>query len=240
MDGNDISEQAAAKETGAQEPIARSLYAQPMSGAEIETRSFEIIDAEAPPHDFSPAQWEVVRRMIHTTADFGLMDHARFSPDAVSASAEALRAGKPLYVDSQMIRSGLSEARLQSVCPNYARENIHCHISDRDVAEQAREAGLPRSLFAIRKAKPILNGGIPVFGNAPVALLELNRMIIEEGVRPAFVVAMPVGFVHVEESKEELMSLGVPFIALAGRRGGSPLAVSVVHALCSIAKSLNE
>ncbi len=223
------------KETGSTRPLARSLYARPMSGEDIEARSFETIDAEAPPHDFSPTQWQVVRRMIHTTADFGLMDHVRFSSGAVSAGVAALRAGKPLYVDSQMIRSGLSLMRLRRVCPHYTAGGIHCHVSDTGVAEQARGAGLPRSLFAVRKAGPILNGGISVFGNAPVALLELNRMIMEEGVRPAFVVAMPVGFVHVEESKQELMSLGVPFIALAGRRGGSPLAVSAVHALCSLA-----
>jgi precorrin isomerase len=81
----------------------------------------------------------------------------------------------------------------------------------------------------------LLNGGIAVFGNAPVALLELNRMVLEENIRPALVIAMPVGFVHVVESKQELMSLGVPFIAIEGRRGGSTLAVSVVHALCTLA-----
>ncbi len=81
----------------------------------------------------------------------------------------------------------------------------------------------------------MLQGGIAVFGNAPVALMELNRFIMEEGIKPAIVIAMPVGFVHVSESKEELMSLDVPYIAVAGRRGGSPLAVSTVHALCSLA-----
>ncbi|MGZ3595746.1 MAG: precorrin-8X methylmutase, partial [Syntrophales bacterium] len=83
----------------------------------------------------------------------------------------------------------------------------------------------------------ILRGGIAVFGNAPVALLELNRMILEEDIHPAFVIAMPVGFVHVTESKEEIMSLDIPHIALTGRRGGSALAVSVIHALCSLAAS---
>jgi precorrin-8X/cobalt-precorrin-8 methylmutase len=87
----------------------------------------------------------------------------------------------------------------------------------------------------VRKARRILHGGMAVFGNAPVALLELNRMMMEENLRPAFVVARPVGFVHVVESKEELMSLDIPYIAVAGRRGGSPLAVSVIHALCSLA-----
>ncbi|MGC7880269.1 precorrin-8X methylmutase, partial [Desulforudis sp. 1190] len=94
--------------------------------------------------------------------------------------------------------------------------------------------GLPRSLFAVRMARPILEGGIALVGNSPVALLELNRMIREGEVRPALVVAMPVGFVHVEESKRELMELDVPYICLAGRRGGSTLAVAALHALAML------
>jgi len=220
----------------AHSPFIRTLYADPQSGHEIEELSFAIIDREAPPHRFSPEEWQVVRRMIHTTGDFAIMDNIRFSPQAIAKSREALRSGCPVYTDSNMMRAGLSMARLQAVHGAYNSGRIFCHIADSDVAGQAREAHLPRSLFAIRKAKSVLHGGIVAFGNAPVALLELNRMIIEENIRPALVIAMPVGFVHVLESKEELMSLDIPYIALAGRRGGSPLAVSVLHALCSIAQ----
>ena len=117
----------------------------------------------------------------------------------------------------------------------YRRESIICHVADTDVERKARKTGLPRSLIAIQKAKPLLDGAIVVIGNAPVALMELSRMIIEEGLRPSLVIAMPVGFVHVVESKEELMGLGGPHIATVGRRGGSPLAVSVIHALCGLA-----
>jgi len=215
--------------------LIHSLYDHPMSGDQIEERSFQIIDQETPEHNFSPDQWEIVRRMIHTTADFGLIREARFSPDAVDACVAALRSGAPIYVDSNMIKSGLSLARLRQVCPKYASDRILCHVADEDVVQAARENGLPRSLFAVRKAEAILHGAIAVFGNAPVALMELNRLILEEGITPALVVAMPVGFVHVVESKEELMSLNVPFIAIGGRRGGSPLAVSTLHALCSVA-----
>jgi precorrin isomerase len=102
--------------------------------------------------------------------------------------------------------------------------------------EDAHQSGLPRSVFAARKATGILHGGTAVFGNAPAALLELNRMILEEDIRPALVIAMPVGFVHVTESKDEIMSLDIPYITLAGRRGGSAIAVSVIHALCSLAE----
>ncbi len=216
-------------------PLVRGLYENPMSGEAIEAESFRIIDQEAGSHRFSRHQWEVVRRLIHTTADFGLTDHIRFSPDAIESAVKALGACAPIYVDSNMIRSGLSLARLKRVCPEYDAEKVFCHVADNDVAQLARENSLPRSLYAVRKAQPMLSGGIAVFGNAPVALMELNRMIIEDGLRPALVIAMPVGFVHVVESKDELMSLDVPYIALAGRRGGSPLAVSTVHALCSVA-----
>jgi precorrin isomerase len=216
-------------------PLMRSFYASPMSGEDIEAESLKTIDREAPEHRFPDAEWQVVRRMIHTTADFTLMEATRFSPDAIPAAMDALRSGRPLYVDSNMIRSGLSMARLKSVCPGYGPDSISCHVADGEVAGDAAKSGMPRSVFAVRKAKPILNGAIVLFGNAPIGLLELNRLIIEENIRPALVVAMPVGFVHVVESKQELMSLGVPFIALAGRRGGSTLAVSVVHALCLLA-----
>jgi len=206
-----------------------------MSGQAIESRSFEIIDEEARSDRFSSEEWQVVRRMLHTTADFGLVDTVRFSDDAIDSAVAALRRGSPIYADSNMIRTGISLARLRGVCPAYNSNDIVCYVADAGVAQEALDNGLPRSLYAVRKARAGLHGGIALFGNAPVALMELNRMIIEEGIRPALVVAMPVGFVHVTESKDELMALNVPYVAITGRRGGSPIAVSVVHALCSVA-----
>ncbi|HYA15761.1 MAG TPA: precorrin-8X methylmutase [Syntrophales bacterium] len=220
-----------------EKPFIHHFFADPKTGKEIEEWSFAIIDREAPRHHFAPDEWRVVRRMIHTTGDFSVMEAVRFSPDAISSAIKALKDGSPIYVDSNMIRSGLSRERLKAVNNDYGTDQIFCHIADADVARDARESGLPRSLFAVRKARPILSRCIAVFGNAPVALLELNRMIIEEGIRPAVVIAMPVGFVHVIESKEEMMSLDIPYIALKGRRGGSPIVVSVIHALCSLAES---
>ena len=217
-------------------PFIHHLLKNPLSGPDIEDRSFAIIDSEAPDRcGFSVDQWEVVRRLIHTTGDINLAGSVRFSPDAIASGIAALLRGASIYSDSNMIRSGLSLARLRSVNGGYAADRIACHVADADVAKEASANGLPRSLFAIRKAKALLEGGIVVFGNAPVALLELNRMIVEEGIRPALVVGMPVGFVHVVESKEELASLNVPFIGIEGRRGGSTLAVATVHALCTLA-----
>lgn len=218
-------------------PFIHQLLNHPISGPEIEARSFEQIDQELPDRaGFDLDQWEVVRRLIHTVGDTSLAAHVRFSKDAIQAGTAALLAGAPIYADSNMIRSGLSLARLRRVNPGYNPQRIACHVADPEVAEEAAQQGLPRSLFAIRKAKDQLHGGIAVFGNAPVALLELNRMIVEEKIRPALVVAMPVGFVHVVESKEELARLEIPFVGIEGRRGGSPLAVAALHALCTLAE----
>ena len=215
-------------------PFIHKFLQAPLSGPEIERRSFEAIDREAR-HAFPADQWEIVRRMIHTSGDRTLGGLIRFSPDAITAGIAALRQGRPIYTDSNMIRAGLSLARLKSANASYDAGSIFCHVADEDVARQSAQTKLPRSLFAVRKAKGMLDGGIAVFGNAPVALLELNRMIIEERIRPALVLAMPVGFVHVLESKEELMSLPVPYVAVTGTRGGSTLAVAALHAFCTLA-----
>lgn len=211
------------------------LYANPLSGPEIESLSFAAIDREAQQPVFDDDRWSIVRRMIHTCGDPSIAEWVRISEDAVAEGAAALRRCAPIYVDSNMIRAGISLTRLREVDARYAAGDVFCHIADPDVSAQAVRSSLPRSLFAVRKALPILNGGIAVFGNAPVALLELNRMIMEEGVRPALVIAMPVGFVHVVESKEEFLSLRIPYVAVTGRRGGSALAVSTIHALCALA-----
>jgi uroporphyrin-III C-methyltransferase len=214
--------------------LIHTLLRSPMDGEAIETLSLATIDREAPPNGYSPDEWAVVRRLIHTSADFAMIDLVRFSSDAIGSARRALRTGAPIFADSNMIRAGISLARLRSNCPSYSAASIHCHVADPDVAAEARSQHLPRSLFAVRKAAPLLDCGIALFGNAPVALMELNRAILEDGIRPALVIAMPVGFVHVEESKQELMSLNVPWISIPGRRGGSTLAVATLHALCML------
>jgi precorrin isomerase len=216
-------------------PFIHRLLENPISGPEIETKSFAQIDAEAGEHGFPADQWQIVRRLIHTSADFAMCDLIDFSEDAIVSGVAALKAGASIYSDSNMIRSGVSVARLQQVNGSYSRDSISCHVADEDIAAIARETGLPRSLYAIRKAKEQLDGGIVLIGNAPVALLELNRLAIEENIRPALVIGMPVGFVHVVESKEELETTGLPYILLRGRRGGSPLAVAALNALSIIA-----
>ncbi len=212
------------------------LLADSPVGEDIENSSFATIDREAAGHGFHPDQWEIVRRIIHTTGDVSIRESVRISDAAVDAGVAALLSGKPIYVDTNMIRSGLSIPRLRSVSGSYGRDDIYCHVSDKDVAGNAATLKLPRSVAAVRKAKPLfLEGGIAVFGNAPTGLLELSRMIIEEEVKPALVIGVPVGFVNVVESKAELIALDVPHIVLEGRRGGSPIAVAILHALCTVA-----
>lgn len=212
----------------------------PMSGSDIEERSFGIIDEEAPAHRFTPEEWQVVKRMIHTTGDFAIMDDIVFSTDAIRSAVAALKKGVPIYMDTNMIRSGLSLERLHRANHSYGTESLICYVSDADVVNEAKEKAVPRSLAAVKKAAPVLGGAIAAFGNAPVGLLEVNRMIIEEGLKPALVIAVPVGFVHVVESKDELLRLKVPFIALRGKRGGSAIAVAVLHALLSLAEQQNK
>ncbi|HET6146549.1 MAG TPA: precorrin-8X methylmutase [Polyangia bacterium] len=197
-------------------------------GRGIEERSFAIIDAEAGPHDFGAAEWQVVRRVIHATADFELKSLICFHPDAVSAGVRALRAGCPVIVDVKMIAAGLNEDRLAAYgCA------ITSYISDGDVIARAQAENSTRAIEAMRKAHRLgtLDGAMVAIGNAPTALLETVRLAREEGARPALVIGVPVGFVAAAESKEAARDLPVPFIVARGRKGGSPIAVAIIHAL---------
>ena len=203
-----------------------------LSGAEIERESFRVIEAECDLHERMPVEaWRIARRLIHTTADKSIADTLAFRHNPIESGLAALRRGAPIFCDSKMIRSGLSLERLQRLFPGYAASSLHCHISDEDVIARARREGHTRALCSAEKARPMLDGGIVLIGNAPLALARIARFILEEGVRPALVVGMPVGFVNVVESKELLATCPVPQIVLEGRRGGSALAVTTLHAV---------
>ncbi|TAJ23292.1 MAG: precorrin-8X methylmutase [Nitrospirae bacterium] len=197
-------------------------------GRNIEDGSFAIIDREAGAHDFGPSEWQVVRRVIHATADFEFKTLMRFHPDAVRAGVAALQGGCPLLVDVKMIAAGLNEERLSSYgC------KVHSFISDEDVIATAKANNSTRAIEAMRKAHRLnlLNGAVVAIGNAPTALLELARLIREEAARPALIIGVPVGFVSAAESKEVTLALPTPFIVARGRKGGSPIAVAIIHAL---------
>lgn len=197
-------------------------------GRSIENNSFAIVDAEVGPHGFDAEQWEIARRVIHATADFEFKDLLRMSPGAVRSGVEALRRGCPLIVDVNMIAAGLSAERLAT----YGCE-VHCFISDEDVVARAKLENSTRAIVSMQKAQErgLLDGAIVAVGNAPTALLELGRLVRAGVCRPALAVGVPVGFVSAAESKEDCATLPCPWIVTRGRKGGSPIAVAIVHAL---------
>jgi precorrin isomerase len=202
-----------------------------LSPEAIEQESFRRIEAEMPAPPFGPREWRVVRRMIHTTANFGLAGDVYFGHDPVTAGVEALRAGAPIYSDSTMIRAGLSLAKLRALNPGYGPDRLVCRIADPAVAEEARRRGQTRALVALERSRTEVDGGIVLIGNAPLALAGLARLIQESNVRPRLVIGMPVGFVNVVESKLMIMDTDVPQIVLKGRQGGSTLAVATLHGI---------
>lgn len=206
------------------------------AGRAIEHDSFSIIDREVGPHAYAPEQWPVVRRMIHANADFEFNGLTRFHPDAVQAALRAILAHSTrLVADVEMICVGLSQPRLQ-----HFGLGTHQFISDADVIERAQAEGTTRAVQAMRKAQRLglLDGAIVGIGNAPTALIEVVRLIREEGARPALVLGMPVGFVSAAESKALMAEVTeVPWIVIDGRKGGSTLVVAALHALLGLAEA---
>ncbi|WP_323142597.1 precorrin-8X methylmutase [Massilia phyllosphaerae] len=206
------------------------------AGQAIEHDSFAIIDAEAGTHAYTEQQWPIVRRMIHANADFDFNGLTDFHSNAIDAGIEAMLAGgRPVVADVEMICSGLSQPRLA----HFGMKTWQ-FISDADVIERAKQEDTTRAVQAMRKAasRGLLDGAIVGIGNAPTALIELVRLIREEGVRPALVVGMPVGFVSAAESKDLMAELqDVPWIVIRGRKGGSTLVVAALHALLALAEA---
>ena len=184
-------------------------------------------------HSFPLDQWQIIRRVIHTTGDFDYAQRVRFTPDAVSSGIEALRTRACIYADTRMIRAGLSPWRLQ-----WHGNEVYCPAENPQSRELAEKAGVTRTLAAFRDCAASLNGAVIAIGNAPTALLEVTRLIEEDGVRPALVIGVPVGFVQAEESKNALWNIvKQPSITVLGRKGGSSVAVAIIHALLELAKA---
>lgn len=201
---------------------------------EIETESFRIIDNEAGPHHWSRAEWPVVRRVIHTSADFEYVRSMRMSADAIAAGVKAILAGRGIVTDTTMALAGISKPRLAGFSIS-----SKCFVADPCVAAEAATQGITRSILAMRKGAADPHNGIFVIGNAPTALFELLRQVQKEGLLPDLVIGLPVGFVGAEESKEELLAVaaeyGIAFIANRGRKGGSNVAAAVINALLILA-----
>ena len=206
------------------------------AGRAIEHDSFAVIDREVGPHTYTPDQWPIVRRMIHANADFDFNGLTDFHPQAVNAGVAAILSRRARVVaDVEMICVGLSVPRLE-----HFGMTTHQFISDADVINTARAEGTTRAVQAMRKAHRLglLDGAIVGIGNAPTALIELVRLIREEGARPALVVGMPVGFVSAAESKDLMaQSAAIPWMVIRGRKGGSTLVVAAIHALFGLAEA---
>ncbi|GED68381.1 precorrin-8X methylmutase [Brevibacillus reuszeri] len=200
---------------------------------EIEEMSFQIITDELGEHPFTEEQYPVVQRVIHASADFDLGRSLVFHPDAVKSGIEAIRSGKIVVADVQMVQVGISKNRIEK----FGGE-VKVYISDRDVMEEAKRLNTTRAIISMRKAIKEADGGIFCIGNAPTALLELIRMVKEGEAKPGLVIGMPVGFVSAAESKEELAKLDIPFITNIGRKGGSPVTVAALNAISIMAEKL--
>tara|TARA_B100000929_G_scaffold152264_2_gene120450 strand:- start:2260 stop:2892 length:633 start_codon:yes stop_codon:yes gene_type:complete len=209
---------------------------QTRKGQSIEDESMQIIENEIGPHSYNEQEWPIVRRIIHSTADF---DFARdnkiiFHKDAIKNGLKALKNGSSIVVDVNGIIGLLNKQN-----PKDFGNNVICNISEPSIMEAAKEAGKTRAQMSMRIAKEDMNGGIVVVGNAPTALLEVIEMVREGITKPALVIGIPVGFVSAVESKEELAKMDIPFITNHGRKGGSPCAAAIVNALYKLLRQGN-
>jgi len=196
----------------------------------IENRSMELIAPHLEGLDLDERATKLYSRLIHASGDVGYAPITRVHPEAIDRTIEALKAGAHIYTDVEMVRTGINKKKLAS----FGGE-VHCLVADPDVAVQAKELGITRSMVAMRKFGKALDGSIVAIGNAPTALFEVLRLVREEGIRPACIVGIPVGFVGAAESKAELAENGiVPYITVEGTKGGSPIAAAAINALMYI------
>jgi len=197
-------------------------------GQSIEDASMQVIEDEVGDHAFDENEWPIVRRVIHTTADFDFAgkNAVLFSKNAIQNGISALKDGCGIVVDVNGVVGGMNKQNPK----DYGNE-IVCRISDADIMERAEREGKTRSQVCMRASAGQINGGIVAVGNAPTALLEVLEMIREGAAWPALVIGVPVGFIKAAESKEELVASGAEYISNVGRKGGSAVAAAIINAL---------
>ncbi|UAL08155.1 MAG: precorrin-8X methylmutase [Candidatus Methanogranum gryphiswaldense] len=193
---------------------------------DIEKRSMEIITKELEERTLPEPQLSVLKRCIHTSADFDYYDNLVFSKNAVQIGIKALRTGADIVTDTKMAAAGINKTKLKQ----YGGE-VHCFISDDDVVNDAKERGCTRATVCMEKGAKLKKPVIFAVGNAPTALLELERLIREEGLKPTLIIGVPVGFVNVIESKDLIMKTNTPHIIARGRKGGSNIAATICNAM---------
>ena len=193
---------------------------------DIESRSFAIITEELGDKQLIPGTELIVKRCIHTSADFDYADNLAFSEDVVNKAIEAIKNGACIVTDTQMAKSGINKKALA----RYGGE-VYCFMSDEDVAKEAKEKGSTRATVCMDKAAAMDKPLIFDIGNAPTALARLYELITEGKLKPELIIGVPVGFVNVVQSKELIMETDAPYIVAKGRKGGSNIAVCIVNAL---------
>lgn len=202
------------------------------TGTDIERESFAIVETHLQGLELPEGEKQVVRRVVHATADPAFVQSLMFHPQAVVAALAALERGADILVDVNMVAAGIDQGRVQRL-----GGNVVCSVAYTQVAEKALELGITRSQAAMRRMLREHPGGVVVVGNAPTALAEAVEEVASGRASPAMIIGVPVGFVAAAETKERLVSSGVPFITNRGARGGSPVAVAIINSLLRLAEA---
>lgn len=197
---------------------------------DIEKKSFEIISEvivkDYPDYEMDPKKEAVIKRVIHTSADFEYLENLKISKDAIEAGLAALKKGALIITDTNMAKSGINKPALEKLgC------TVECFIADKEVARLAKERGVTRATISMEKAAEIDRPLIFAIGNAPTALIALDQMIQAGKLKPELIIGVPVGFVNVVESKELILAGPTPYIVAQGRKGGSNVAAAICNAL---------
>ena len=193
---------------------------------DIEKRSMEIIAEELGEVKLDEEKLSIIKRVIHTSADFDYVRTLHFSEDAVQKALEALKNGATIVTDTNMAKAGINKAGMDKLgC------KAVCYMADPDVAAQAKIEGSTRAAACMEKACLIEAPVIIAIGNAPTALVRLDELIKAGKIKPELIIGVPVGFVNVVEAKELIMQVGVPYIVARGRKGGSNVAAAICNAL---------
>lgn len=198
---------------------------------QIESRSFAIIESELPKdREIDALQKPIIKRVIHTTADFDYLENLKFSEGAVERALAALKGGACIVTDTNMAKAGVNKASLAKL-----GGEVYCYMADEDIAEEAKKRGCTRAVLCMDKAAKLERPLIMAVGNAPTALIRICELISEGKLKPELVIGVPVGFVNVVQSKELMMQSGTDYIVAAGRKGGSNVAAAICNALIYMA-----
>ena len=202
----------------------------------IESRSMEIIESELGGCDLAEPYRSVLKRVIHTSADFDYKENLVWSEEAAEKAVRALEKGVTIVTDTNMALAGINKPGLEKL-----GSRACCFMSDPEVAREAKERGVTRAAVSMERSAELGEDLIYAIGNAPTALITLERLFREGKISPLLVIAVPVGFVNVVEAKELIISSGMPYIAAKGRKGGSNIAAAICNALIySITRKKNK